>query len=211
MILFEDRLKKYHESVENDMMNIIWPAFIIVSFIYAILTGKVNEINEGIFSSVSDAVQLSITFLGTICLWNGVMEIVKRTTLIEKLTKFLNPLMLVLFPKLKNDKKIKSEISMNIIVNILGLGNAATPLGLKAMKSMQEKNIKKDTLSDEMMMFIVLNTASLQLIPTNVIVIRTALNSNNATQIIFPVWGATIIAAIIGIITTKLIIKKVKY
>lgn len=210
MVLFEDRLKKYHESVESDMMNIIWPAFIIVSFIYAILTGKVNEINEGIFSSVSDAVQLSITFLGTICLWNGVMEIVKRTTLIEKLTKFLNPLMLVLFPKLKNDKKIKSEISMNIIANILGLGNAATPLGLKAMKSMQEKNIKKDTLSDEMMMFIVLNTASLQLIPTNVIVIRTALNSNNATQIIFPVWGATIIAAIIGIITTKLIIKKVK-
>ena len=211
MVLFEDRLKKYHESVESDMMNIIWPAFIIVSFIYAILTGKVNEINEGIFSSVSDAVQLSITFLGTICLWNGVMEIVKRTTLIEKLTKFLNPLMIVLFPKLKNDKKIKSEISMNIIANVLGLGNAATPLGLKAMKSMQEKNIKKDTLSDEMMMFIVLNTASLQLIPTNVIVIRTALNSNNATQIIFPVWGATIIAAIIGIITTKLIIKKVKY
>ena len=122
MILFEDRLKKYHESVKNDMMNIIWPAFIIVSFIYAILTGKVNEINEGIFSSVSDAVQLSITFLGTICLWNGVMEIVKRTTLIEKLTKFLNPLMIVLFPKLKNDKKIKSEISMNIIANILGLG-----------------------------------------------------------------------------------------
>lgn len=193
------------------MMNIIWPAFIIVSFIYAILTGKVNEINEGIFSSVSDAVQLSITFLGTICLWNGIMEIVKRTTLIEKLTKFLNPLMIVLFPKLKNDNKIKSEISMNIIANVLGLGNAATPLGLKAMKSMQEKNIKKDTLSDEMMMFIVLNTASLQLIPTNVIAIRTALNSNNATQIIFPVWGATIIAAIIGIIATKLIIKKVKY
>lgn len=211
MVLFEDRLKKYHESVESDMMNIIWPAFIIVSFIYAILTGKVNEINEGIFSSVSDAVQLSITFLGTICLWNGVMEIVKRTTLIEKLTKFLNPLMIVLFPKLKNDNKIKSEISMNIIANVLGLGNAATPLGLKAMKSMQEKNIKKDTLSDEMMMFIVLNTASLQLIPTNVIAIRTALNSNNATQIIFPVWGATIIAAIIGIIATKLIIKKVKY
>lgn len=193
------------------MMNIIWPAFIIVSFIYAILTGKVNEINEGIFSSVSDTVQLSLTFLGTICLWNGIMEIVKRTTLIEKLTKFLNPLMVVLFPRLKNDKKIKSEISMNIIANILGLGNAATPLGLKAMKSMQEKNIKKDTLSDEMMMFIVLNTASLQLIPTNVIAIRTALNSNNSTQIIFPVWGATIIAAIIGIIATKFIIKRVRY
>ena len=193
------------------MMNIIWSMFIIVSFIYAIFTGKVNDINEGIFSSVSDAVQLSITFLGTICLWNGIMEIVKRTTLIEKLTKFLSPLMLFLFPKFKNNKKIKSEVSMNIIANILGLGNAATPLGLKAMKSMQNENLKKDTLSDEMMMFIVLNTASLQLIPTNVIAIRTALNSNNATQIIFPVWGATIIAAIVGIIATKFIIKKVKY
>ena len=201
----------YHESVENYMMNVIWPAFIVISFIYAIFTGRVNEINEGIFNSASDAVQLSITFLGTICLWNGIMEIVKKTSLIKKLTKFLNPIILLLFPKLKNDEKIKSEISMNIIANILGLGNAATPLGLKAMKSMQEKNIKKDTLSDEMMMFIVLNTASLQLIPTNVIAIRTALNSGNATQIIFPVWGATIIAAIIGIIATKFVIKKIKY
>lgn len=213
MVLFEDRLKKvpYHESVENYMMNVIWPAFIVISFIYAIFTGRVNEINEGIFNSASDAVQLSITFLGTICLWNGIMEIVKKTSLIKKLTKFLNPIILLLFPKLKNDEKIKSEISMNIIANILGLGNAATPLGLKAMKSMQEKNIKKDTLSDEMMMFIVLNTASLQLIPTNVIAIRTALNSGNATQIIFPVWGATVISAIIGIIATKFIIKKIKY
>ena len=208
MILFEDRLKKYHESVESDMMNIIWPAFIIVSFIYAILTGKVNEINEGIFSSVSDAVQLSITFLGTICLWNGIMEIVKRTTLIEKLTKFLNPLMIVLFPKLKNDNKIKSEISMNIIANVLGLGNAATPLGLKAMKSMQEKNIKKDTLSDEMMMFIVLNTASIQIIPTTVIAIRNSLGSENPTAMIIPVWIATIFAACSAIFAAKILMKK---
>lgn len=193
------------------MMNFLWPAFIIISFIYGIFNGKINEVNEGIFNSVSDAVQLSITFLGTICLWNGIMEIVKNTTLIVKLNKILNPILLKLFPNLKNEERIRSEISMNIIANILGLGNAATPLGLKAMKSMQELNEKKDTLSNEMMMFIVLNTASLQLIPTNVIAIRTSLNSNNATGIIFPVWGATIIAAIIGIIATKIIIKKIKY
>ena len=192
------------------MMNIIWPAFIIVSFIYAILTGKVNEINEGIFSSVSDAVQLSITFLGTICLWNGIMEIVKKTTLMNKLTKLLYPAMKFLFPDLKDNEQARAEISMNIIANVLGLGNAATPLGLKAMKTMQKDNKKKDTLSNAMAMFIVLNTASLQLIPTNVIAIRTSLGSQNATQIIFPVWGATVVAAIVGIIATKIIINKIK-
>lgn len=192
------------------MMNIIWPAFIIVSFVYAIFTGRVNEINNGIFTSVSDAVNLSLTFLGTICLWNGIMEIVKRTTLMEKLTKLLNPIMRLLFPELKHNEQAKAEISMNMIANILGLGNAATPLGLKAMKTMQKNNVKKDTLSNSMAMFIVLNTASLQLIPTNVIAIRTSLNSANPTQVILPVWGATIVAAVVGVIATKIIMKKIK-
>lgn len=192
------------------MMNVIWPAFIILSFVYALFTGRVNEINNGIFDSVSEAVNLSLTFLGTICLWNGIMEIVKRTTLIEKLTKLLNPIMRILFPELKQNEQAKSEISMNMIANILGLGNAATPLGLKAMKTMQKENPKKDTLSNSMAMFIVLNTASLQLIPTNVIAIRTSLNSLNPTKIILPVWGATIVAAIVGVISTKIIMKKIK-
>lgn len=192
------------------MMNIIWPAFIIVSFVYALFTGRVNEINNGIFQSVAEAVELSLTFLGTICLWNGIMEIVKRTTLMKKLTKLLNPIIKLLFPELKNNQQAKSEISMNIIANILGLGNAATPLGLKAMKTLQKDNDKKDTLSNSMAMFIVLNTASLQLIPTNVIAIRASLNSSEPTQIILPVWGATIVAAIVGITATKIIMKKIK-
>lgn len=192
------------------MLNFIWPLFIIASFIYGILSGRVNELNEEIFNSVSDAVQLSITFLGTICLWNGIMEIVKRTTLIHKLTKILNPMMKFLFPELKNNEQAKAEISMNMIANMLGLGNAATPLGLKAMKTMQKDNPKKEVLSNSMMMFIVLNTASLQLIPTNVMAIRTTLGSGNPTQIIFPVWIATIIAAMVGVTATKVITKHVK-
>lgn len=192
------------------MLNIIWPVFIIISFVYALATGKVNEVNNGIFESTKSAVELSITFLGTICLWNGIMEIVKKTTLMNKLTKLLYPAMKFLFPDLKDNEQARAEISMNIIANVLGLGNAATPLGLKAMKTMQKDNKKKDTLSNAMAMFIVLNTASLQLIPTNVIAIRTSLGSQNATQIIFPVWGATVVAAIVGIIATKIIIKKIK-
>ena len=192
------------------MLNILWPGFIIISFLYALIMGKVNEVNEGIFKSLTDAVELSITFLGTISLWNGIMGIAKKTTLINKLTYFLRPVINFLFPDLKKDENAKKEISMNMIANILGLGNAATPLGIKAMKTMQKKNIKKDTLSNSMMMFIVLNTASIQLIPTNVIAIRTSLNSNNPTTIIIPVWIATAIAAIVGISLTKILIKKIK-
>ena len=192
------------------MLNILWPIFIIVSFIYALIVGRINNINSGIFESLSSAVELSITFLGTICLWNGIMEIAKQTTLISKLTNFFKPLINLLFPDLKDNEIAKQEISMNIVANVLGLGNAATPLGLKAMKTMQKENKRKETLSNSMMMFIVINTASLQLIPTNVIAIRTSLNSQNPTSIIIPVWIATIIAATVGIICTKILIKKVK-
>ena len=190
------------------MLNILWPIFIILSFIYALISGKVNEVNNGIFTSLSDAVELTITFLGTICLWNGIMEIAKKTSLINKMTNMLKPFINFLFPDLKENKTAKQEISMNMIANILGLGNAATPLGIKAMKTMQKENKKKDTLTNSMMMFIVINTASLQLIPTNVIAIRTSLNSENPTSIILPVWIATIIAAIVGISFSKMLIKK---
>ena len=192
------------------MLNILWPIFIIISFIYALISGKVNEVNNGIFESLTDAVELSITFLGTMCLWTGIMEIAKQTSLIDKMTNLLKPLINFLFPDLKRNESAKQEISMNMIANILGLGNAATPLGIKAMKTMQKENTKKDTLTNSMMMFIVINTASIQLIPTNVIAIRTSLNSQNATEIILPVWIATIIAAIVGIAFTKFLIKKVK-
>lgn len=157
------------------MLNIIWPLFIIVSFIYAIFTGNVEAINNSIFESTANAVELSITFLGTICLWNGIMQIAIKTSLIKKLVKLLKPFMKILFPEMKENDEAYKEISMNIIANILGLGNAATPIGLKAMRSMQRNNKTKDTLSDSMAMFIILNTASLQLIPTTVIAIRSSL------------------------------------
>lgn len=190
------------------MLNIIWPIFIIISVIYAIVAGRIDEVNQSIFESVKSAVELSITFLGTICLWNGIMKIAQETTLIEKLTKILKPILRFLFPELKEKEKVKKEIALNIIANILGLGNAATPLGLNAMKKMQEENQEKDRLSDSMVMFIVLNTASMQLIPTTVISIRSSLGSNNPSSIIIPVWIATIVAAVVGICGVKIILKK---
>lgn len=192
------------------MLNIIWPIFIIVSFTYAIISGNLDKLNSSIFESTTDAINLSINLLGTICLWNGIMQIASKTTIMDKLTNFLNPIIKLLFPEIKKNKKIQKEISMNMIANFLGLGNAATPLGLKAMKSMQKENKKKDTLTDSMAMFIVLNTASIQIIPTTVIAIRNSLGSENPTSIVFPVWIATICAAITGIIATKIVIKLTK-
>lgn len=189
------------------MLNILWPIFIIISFVYAILNGNVESVNNSIFESTSSAVELTITFLGTMCLWNGIMEIASKTTVIDKLTNILKPLIKFLFPDLKKNSFIQKQISMNMIANILGLGNAATPLGIKAMQSMQKSNKQKDKLTNSMVMFIVINTASLQIIPTTVIAIRNSLGSSNPTKIIFPVWIATIIAATIGILITKLFIK----
>ena len=157
------------------MLNKLWPVLIIIAYSYGILSGKAENITESIFTSVSDAVELCIALLGTVCLWNGIMKITARTRIINGLKKLLRPILKRLFPEIPEDSKAYEEISMNMVANIMGLGNAATPLGLKAMESMQKMNDKKDTLSSAMMMFIVINTASLQIIPTTVIGIRSSL------------------------------------
>lgn len=189
------------------MLNIIWPIFIIISYIYAVINGNVEKVNNAVFEYTEMAVNLTITLLGTMCLWNGLMEIASNTKLINRLTKILSPIVNFLFPENNSDKRIHEEISMNMVANMLGLGNAATPLGLKAMKSMQEKNPNKDRLTDDMATFIILNTASIQIIPTTVIAIRMSLGSLEPTKIIFAVWFSTICAAIVGITVTKICIK----
>lgn len=188
------------------MLNFVWPIFIIISFVYAIFSGNLDSLNSSIFSSTEEAVKLCLSLLGTMCLWNGIMQIANQTSVVTKLTKLLKPLMRLLFPEIEENSPVYQEISMNMIANILGLGNAATPLGLKAMKSLQDQNVDKTVLSNSMATLIVINTASIQIIPTTVIAIRSSLGSQNPTSIIVPVWIATICAAIAGITATKLFI-----
>lgn len=190
------------------MLNKIWPCFIMVSFVFAIITGRIEDFNNSIFESATQTVDLTIKLFGTMCLWNGLMKIVQETSLIIRLSNLIRPLMRFLFPKMNEKDKEYKEITLNIIANLLGIGNAATPLGLKAMKTMQEKNTKKDTVTDSMAMFIVLNTASLQIIPTTVIAVRASMGSENPAQIILPVWIVTIITDITGIVASKILMKK---
>ena len=190
------------------MLNKIWPVFIILSFIYALLKSKMPELNDSIFNSCSQTVEMLLTFLGIMCMWNGIMQIIKETTLIDKIKKLLKPFMKFLFPELNKKSKAYEEMSMNIVANLLGLGNAATPLGLKAMQSLQEGNENKETLSNTMIMFLVLNTASIQVIPTTIIAIRSSLGAENPAKIIVPVWISTIMAASAGILTVKILSKR---
>ena len=190
------------------MLNIIWPIFILISFAFAIITGEVNSVTNSIFDSSKNAIDLSISLLGIMCLWCGIIKIAMNTKIIDKLIKFLQPILKILFPEINEDEEVQKEISMNIIANMLGLGNAATPLGLKAMQSMQRINKNKKELSNSMGIFIVLNTASIQIIPTTVIAIRNSLNSNNPTKMIAPIWISTCCAAISAITAAKILSKK---
>ena len=190
------------------MLNLVWPIFIIISFSYAIFSGNLQNLNASIFDSVESAVNLSITMLGTMCLWSGIIHVAANTNIMKMMNKMLKPIIRFLFPEIKENKKAQSEISMNMVANILGLGNAATPLGLKAMETLQEENKNKQELSNSMIMLIVVNTASIQIIPTTIIAIRSSLGAENPTSIIVPVWIATICAAIAGVVTAKILMKK---
>lgn len=189
------------------MLNILWPIFIILSIIYAIFSGNIENINASIYESTENVVQFSLTLIGMTCLWSGIMEIASKTKIMEVISKLLKPIIKFLFPKINEESKSYKNIVMNITANILGLGNAATPLGLKSMEELQKENKNKKALSHHMMMLIVLNTASLQIIPTTVLAIRNSLGSENPNIIIFPVWIVTICAAIVGITATKILIK----
>ena len=136
------------------------------------------------------------------------MRIAFQTSIIEKIARGLGPIMKILFPEIKEGESVHNEISMNMVANIMGLGNAATPLGLKAMTSLQKCNLKKDTLSNSMAIFIVLNTASLQIIPTTVIAIRSSLGSEEPAKAIIPIWIATISAAVSAVVSAKIFMKK---
>ena len=175
------------------MLNYIWPILIICSFFYSIISGNIENINNSIFESLEDVINLSMTLVGTMCLWCGLMEIVKNTSLIKKLTKMLRPILNWIFPDSKDNEEAMKNISLNTISNILGLGNAATPAGIKAMENLQEEN-----------------TTSIELIPTTVIAIRSSLNAQNPADIIIPIWFSTIIGTLVGVISTKILIKRRK-
>jgi spore maturation protein A len=189
------------------MLNFIWCFFIVIAIVYGILNGTYQDVNSAIFSSIESTVTLIITLFGSICFWNGIMNIVKNTSLIEKIEKILKPLIRIIFNNLNEESEAYKNISMNMTSNLLGLGNAATPCGLKAMEELQKENDNKDKLSNDMIVFILINTASLQLIPTTIISIRMGLNSKNPSGIILGVWFASVVTFVLMLCIAKCYLK----
>lgn len=186
------------------MLNYIWMGMLVVGFVVGILNGRVEEVTRAAIDSAGKAVEISIGLLGILCLWTGLMNIAERSGLIRLIARAVRPLLRLLFPDLPKNHPATGAIVLNLAANFLGLGNAATPLGLKAMNELQRANPCKDTASDAMCMFLVLNTAAIQLVPATVIAIRAQAHSVNPAEIIVTVWIASTCATIAGIIAVKL-------
>ncbi len=189
------------------MINKIWCFFIIISVIFSCINGNMKTLNESVFLSINDTTKMVINLFGSMCFWCGIMAIISETSLQDKLKKIIHPLNQKIFKKLDKKSKAYEHITVNIVTNMLGIGNAATPAGLKAVEELEKENPHTDKLSDEMILFIAINTASLQIIPTNVIAIRNSLNSQNPSGIIVAVWFVSIMTFLSVIFLAKLYLK----
>ncbi|MCX7749441.1 MAG: nucleoside recognition protein [Clostridia bacterium] len=187
------------------MLNYIWFGMLAIGFIVGTLNGRIEAVTKALIDSCNSAVTLSIGLLGIMCLWTGLMGVAEQSGLVQYIAKIVRPIMRFLFPDIPKKHPAIGAMVMNMVANFLGLGNAATPLGLKAMGELQKLNTKKDTATDSMSMFLVLNTAAIQLIPATIIAVRAASGSTSPGEIIGTVWVASICATIAGIIAVKIL------
>lgn len=189
------------------MINYIW--FFILSFgiILGVFTGKGADISKIIVSSTESTVKLTISLVGIMCLWCGIMKIAEKSGLIDKLAKILKPILKLIFKEASKDEKAMGAIVMNLTANMMGLSNAATPFGIKAMEELNRLNKNSNSASNDMALFLVINAACVQFIPTTVISMRAAVGSENPGETIIPAIIATGTAALIGIIFCKILQK----
>ena len=181
------------------MVGYIWAFLILIGIIYSIFTGNINVINESILTNANKALDLILNLMPIIVLWTGVLKIAEVSGLLDKFAKLLNPILSKLFPSVPKSSKALGYISSNIAANMLGLGSAATPAGLKAMKELQEINSNKDTASTPMITFLVLNTAGVTIIPTTILALRSSYHSLSPGEIILPAIIATACSSIAGL------------
>jgi len=193
-------------------LNYIFVAFILIAFVVAlikaILWGDLNafyQVMISTFDTSKTAFEVSLGLTGALSLWMGIMKIGEHGGMIKFLSRLISPLFVRLFPEIPKDHPAIGAIFMNVSANLLGLGNAATPLGLKAMKEMQELNKDKETASNPMIMFLVLNTAGLTLVPVSIMVLRAQLKATNPSDVFLPILMATFFSTMIGILSVALI------
>lgn len=183
------------------MVNLIWVFMTIIGIVFALFNGTIDDVNEAIFKGASEAVTICIGLISVLVFWLGLMRIAQDAGLLEKLSKLFRPIVRRLFPEVPINHPAMGYMLSNMIANMFGLGNAATPMGIKAMEQLKELNGGKVSASRSMITFLAINTASITLVPTTVIAIRMTYNSTNPTEIV----GATLITTILSAIAAIMI------
>lgn len=189
------------------MINYIWFLMIFFGILIGLISGNGDIISKSIINASGSTVTFIIELTGIMCFWCGVMRVAEKSGLTEKLSKLLKPFLKLIFKDAAKDEKALGAIVMNLTANMMGLSNAATPFGIKAMEEMDRLNGKKEHASNDMVLFLVLNAACIQIIPSTIISIRAACNSVNPGIIIVPALISTATAATVGIICAKILQK----
>jgi spore maturation protein A len=187
------------------MINWIWLGLIILAVVVGGANGRMNDVSAAAFDSAKTAVQLSITLIGIMALWLGLMKLAEEAGLVKFIARLVRPILRRLFPEIPKDHPALGSMTANMAANIFGLGNAATPLGLKAMQDLQELNPEKDIATNAMVTFIVINATSVTIIPATIIGLRSAAGAIDPSSIIIPAIIATGVSTIVGVITAKLL------
>ncbi len=186
------------------MLDYIWAGMLVVSVIVAAINGRISELGTSLIDSAGEAITLGISILGVISLWTGLTKIGEDAGLMKKLEEKMKPLLRWLFPGIPPEHEAMGHIAMNIVANLIGLGWAATPPGLRAMESMQRLNPHPDQATKDMCTFMIINMSSLQLIPVNMLAYRVRYGSADPTEIVGPAIVATAISTIVAIIYAKI-------
>jgi len=185
------------------MVNLIWVFLTVIGIVFAMINGTMAEVNEAVFKGASEAVTLCIGLISILVFWLGMMKIAEDAGLLKKLSLLFRPIVKKLFPEVPNEHPALGYILSNMIANMFGLGNAATPLGIKAMEELKNLNGGKNEASRSMITFLAINTSSITLIPTTVIAIRMNYNSISPTEIVGPTLIASICSALGAILIDR--------
>lgn len=192
------------------MVNKIWCTFIILGIFYCFITGRIEILNDEILNSAQTSFDMTVKIFPVMALWLGIMNIAKVSGLLNKISKFFSPLLTLIFPDIPKGHESIGFMTSNMIANMLGLGNAATPFGLKAMKSLQELNSDKTVASRSMITFLVMNTSGLTIVPTTIISLRMMYGSTNPTDIVLPCFVASLVSLVGAILIDRIIAKRSK-
>lgn len=184
-------------------MNWIWSGMILVSLITAVATGRVDETIEAVFEGASTSVSTLISFAGAMCFWSGIMKVAESSGIAGGICKIISPVVNRLFPNC--GETAKRHISMNMTANFLGMGNAATPMGMLAAQELDRENPVPHIPSDAICMLVVINTASIQIMPTTILALRSAAGSQNPMSVILPIWLVSAFSATVGVLAVKLL------